>query len=374
MTLNRYMVSALAFVSGAGLSGCNSQPTITATKEKPSVQVVQLANSQKIKQQKFTGRLASAETASIAFRVPGLIHEILVQPGDSVKAGQIIARLDPHDYQVTIRELDARLAEAQAAFTLAGIELKRVEKAVNDDAISSVSLDRAQSGFARAKAMVDVVTQNQQRAKDSLAYTELKAPFDGMIARNNLETFEQVTPGLPIFTLHKPDQIEVMIDVPENRIDQFSKSAQATVSWFQAEHPLLATLTEIETLPDPIKQTYTVTYKVDTRWVAPAKILPGKSVTVTTQLETANNAFCVPYSAVQGNLNSHYVFRVSQQKNNHKTAEEVPVTIDEFQEDTVCVKGDLTADELVIVAGGSYLQSGDSIGELHVRNRGGVSL
>ncbi|WP_261396921.1 efflux RND transporter periplasmic adaptor subunit [Photobacterium rosenbergii] len=370
-----HLIPMMAIASGLALTGCDDQSPLEPTHTiKQPVNVIRLADNQKIKRHQFTGKLKSSETAAIAFRVPGLIHELLVKPGESVEKGQVVARLDPHDYQVSIRELEARLYEAKASYKLAKIELKRVKQAVKDDAVSSVSLDRAQSGYERAKAMVEVVSQNLQRAKDSLSYTELKAPFDGVIARNNFEAFEQVSPGLSVFTLHKPQLLDVEIDVPENLIDQFSDtiSTSASISWYQAERALPAELIEVETLPDPIRQTYTVTYQVDTEAVAKARVLPGKSVTLTTSLAGQSDVFCLPYSAVLGEESEHYVFTVDHDgTGENNTVQSVGVQVDTFQDSKMCVQGRLNSKDLIVVAGGSYLQPGDTVGDIRLRSKEG---
>ena len=369
MTCKQNSTVALVVLSGLIIAGCDTQPSAITSGLKQPVQVVRLSDAQQAQAHQFTGTLQSSATAEIAFRVPGLVHQLLVQSGDTVSKGQIIARLDPHDFHVSIRELEARLIAAKAQHKLAGIELERVKQAVEDDAISSISLDRAQSGFDRSKAQVDVVSQNLQRANDALAYSELKAPFDGVIAKHHVEAFEQVVPGLPVFTLHQPNLLDVEIDVPENVIGQFNTDAKATVSWYQAEQTLPAQLTEIESVPDPIKQTYTVTYRIDTHATQNVHVLPGKSVTLTATFKTNGHTYCVPYSSVLGEDNAHFVFKVNQQA--PKSVDAVSVSIDRLKESSVCIKGPLNTDDLIVVAGGRYLASGDQIGEIRVRNKEG---
>ncbi|MCC4820996.1 biotin/lipoyl-binding protein, partial [Vibrio lentus] len=90
------------------------------------------------------------------FRVPGTIQKMMVSVGDSVKKGQPLAQLDPHDYQVALEELQARALEAKSAHKLAKSELVRVKQAIADNAIADVNLDRAISGYERSEAAVKV--------------------------------------------------------------------------------------------------------------------------------------------------------------------------------------------------------------------------
>lgn len=174
-------------------------------------------------------------------------------PNETFQKGQPIAQLDPHDYQFALEELQARALEAKSAHKLAKAELARVKQAIADNAIANVNLDRAISGYERSEAAVKVVEQNIRRAQDSVRYTRLLTPFDGVIASSNFDQYEQVLPGVAVFTIHKPEQLEVTIDVPENLIHQFEAEQQATISWYHAKKSITGHATEISTLPQPNK-------------------------------------------------------------------------------------------------------------------------
>jgi len=368
-----YPLSAFAVLSLLSMSGCNqtvaSDVSKSNTKPLKPVQVIELPDQSQNKRHQFTGKLKSSQSAAIAFRVPGLIEEILVHPGDYVKKGQLLAYLDPHDYEVSKSELEARLAEAKAAHKLAKTELMRVKKAVSDDAISSVTLDRAQSGYDRSKAMVEVVKRNIQKADDAIRYTRLKAPFSGVIGTSNFDKFEQVTPGLSVFTLHRPDKLEVDIDVPENLIDKLYYATDATVFWHDAPHALKAYQTEMETRPDPIKQTYTVTYEIDSTSLTGTKLLPGKSVTLATNFAEQGANYCIPYSAIVGRDNQHYVFKVKETKeHNVNQVGKQGVEVVSLQTDQACIKGELKSRDLIVVSGAHYLSDGETVGEIQLRS------
>lgn len=375
MNLKHFTLSALVTCTGIILGGCDTQSKVLLTENKQPVQVVQLQQHQKQQYQQFTGKVHSAKSSAIAFRVPGLIHEILVQPGETVVKGQVLARLDPHDYLVTVRELKARLSEAKSAHQLAKVELKRVKQAVNDDAMSTVSLDRAKSGFERSKAQLEVTKQNLLRAEDLLRYSELKAPFDGVIATNNFETFEQVVPGVSVMTIHTLDDLEVEVDVPENLIVKIEKGQTAQVSWYGINEPLLASVVEIETLPDLIKQTYKVTYKLSNIIELEHVILPGKSITLIASFQSKDDTYCIPYSSVLGNEHEHFVFKVEENKrDNLNQVKSVNVDIEGFQAEKICVSGALNSTDHIVVAGGSYLVNGDEVGQVRVREKIGAEL
>ena len=106
---HQYVVLAATLFS---LVGCNNslEPQTAADQTSTEklnrlVHVVELKDSAHLSTKTFTGKLQSAETAGVAFRVPGTIQNILVKTGETVKKGQPIAQLDPHDYHVALEEL-----------------------------------------------------------------------------------------------------------------------------------------------------------------------------------------------------------------------------------------------------------------------------
>jgi len=337
------------------LTAC-SQYVIPPDKVLRPVEVIELHPESFYSQKQFSGILQSTEKSKLSFRVPGMIEQIFVKEGEKVKKGQLLARLDPHDFEVKLSELRARNDEAKAAYDLAEIELTRVKQATDDDAIAKINLDRAISGYKRSEAMLDVMQKNIQKAQDALSYTELKAPFDGVIALQRFDKFEQILPGLSMFTLHKLDTLEAVIDVPENMMALFITAKKASVHWYKSDMVVNATYYERSTQPDPIKQTYRVTFKLDN---VPVEVLPGKSITLSIAMQQSEDNFCLPYSALVGESSSQYLLTVVKGK-----VKEVPVQVEEFDANVVCLKGDLQEGQKVIVTGASFLEQGDSVGPM----------
>ncbi|MGF1761174.1 efflux RND transporter periplasmic adaptor subunit [Photobacterium sagamiensis] len=356
------LITTLTPLSVLLLAGCSDAPATTIDISPRPVQVIELGSNQSTSFKRFSGVLEAEQSADLAFRVPGTMQEVLVKTGQKVSAGQIIARLDPHDYQVTVSELEARLEEAQAAHQLAKSERQRVRQATNDDALAAVNLDRAESGYKRSKAMVKVVKQNLTKAKDALSYTELTAPFDGVIGQRMRDQFEQATPGLPIFTLHQPQKLQAVIDVPESLANQFTVGQTAQVSWYGSKQVVSAQLKEVSTLPDPIKQTYRVTYKMDE---GVQGLLPGKSVVVSSATSQENTSlYCLPYSALFVEKGDQKVYVV-----NSDQIEARRVVVQSLDAKNACVENSLKQGDKVVVSGVHFLKEGDAVGAINIVRR-----
>jgi RND family efflux transporter MFP subunit len=149
----------------------------------------------------FPATVQAADRAEIAFRVPGQIIELPVNEGDNLRKGQIIARLDPRDYDVALRE-------AKAAYDKAAADAERYKRLYERDAIPLADLELRQ-------AQRDVSEAHYDQAKLNLEYATLVAPYDGWVGRRYVENFEDVPAKQAIVSLQSLDRLEVYIDVPE---------------------------------------------------------------------------------------------------------------------------------------------------------------
>lgn len=342
--------------------GCGQEVSAieSNTEQLKPVHVIKAKNTLVDSHKTFHGTVQSQERAALSFRIPGTLQEVLVNKGELVTKGQVIARLDQHDYSVALQELEARKLEAISAHKLAKAELARVEQALEDNAIASVNKDRAVSGYERSLSAIKVIDKNIERANDTLRYTEIIAPFDGVISQVNFDSFEQVLPGIPVVTLQNNQALEVDIDVPDTLISQFSIGQLGEVTWYQSDNTLPASLTEISTEPDSIRQTYTVTYAIDTDT---PDLLPGRAVTLRSMVTSEHLGYCLPYSALLGEKNNMYVNVVSQDLVVKKT-----VDLTQMDARKACVKAQFNENDYVVISGSHYLHAGQSITNLIVKN------
>lgn len=355
-------ITCITFYSIAALTltGCGQPPAAEiATPEQRTLQVfkIESLNASTIKH--FNGTVYAHEQAGLSFRVPGTIEELLVEQGANVTKGQLIARLDPHDYQITLEELQAKKLEAQSAHKLAKAELARIKQATDDNAIASVNLDRAISGYERSLSATKVVDKNIQRAKDMLKYTSLYAPFNGVISHVAFEQYEQAIPGVAVVVLQDNTKLEVEVDVPENLIGQFDIGQKSIISWHGSTQVFEALVSEIAPTPHLIKQTYTVTYTIDN---FNDDLFPGKAVTLTTQIGTPNNAYCMPYSAIVERQNNMFINIIKNKK-----VVSTPVEVKSFKPHQACIKGAVNSGDLVVVSGSHHLNDGDQANHLITR-------
>ena len=333
---------------GTLLSGCGNEPTQAEAVAPRPVNAITLTEGSTGQILHFSGEIRSHQRARLAFRVPGTLDAILVKEGDKVSKGEVLARLDPHDFRVQRDETAAMLKEARAASRLAEVELRRTRQAVGENAMAKINLDRAASASAQARARVQSLQQSLAKAEDALGYSELRAPFDGVIGQRFLDEHEQTAPGVPVFSLHQPSVLEAVVDVPEQQIGLLKTGMAARLSWYKQDVAVRAVSSELASLPDPVKRTHEVTFRL---LDGSAELVPGKSVSIALPLPGDDEIHCLPAGAVKslGDGNRVMTVRAGQ-------AIGVPVEVVSQRHDSLCVKGELAAGDKVITAGSVLLK------------------
>ncbi|SHE23129.1 efflux RND transporter periplasmic adaptor subunit [methanotrophic endosymbiont of Bathymodiolus puteoserpentis (Logatchev)] len=346
------------FLCYMSLTGCTNKPDKQAEKPPRPVEVRTLSSGTDDLSAQFTGVLQAAERANLAFRVPGQIEAILVKEGESVKKGELLARLDPHDFQISVGTFEANLLKAEAAYQFALVHNKRVNTAALDNAIAAIKLEQSEAELAAASANIKVIKQGLQRAKNALSYTRLLAPFAGVVGNVKPKAYEQVLPGVPVITLQQQGELEVVVDVPERLLHRFSIGKQGTVHWQGSERKIPAKVTEISSVAGKISRTYDVTMRFSE---ATTDLVPGKSVFVDIPLLQAQmkHIFCVPYESILLKGKQASIFVVT----NH-IARQHTVKIMHTLQDQVCIQGNLQGDETIVSAGVHFLEEGQQVGKL----------
>ena len=223
----------------------------------------------------FPGEVQASDEANLAFRVSGKLVEFPANRGIEVQQSDLLARLDPSDYQ-------AEVNQAQAQYDLAVAQFDRVAELVERKLVSQAEYDQR-------LALKKVRKSDLTRATNNLDYTQLFAPFDGVVARRLSENFESVAAGQVVLILQTGKMVDVIVDLPESivaRVERvramrdpkpvqvrFGSTSDRTYTAHYKEH---------ETNADPATLTFKVTFSLP----APddLNVLPGMSATVIADL------------------------------------------------------------------------------------------
>jgi len=312
----------------------------------------------------FPGRVRASETADLAFEVPGRLIQVLVDKGEEVEKGKLLARLDPTDFQ---NELDAAEAELERAEA----QRDRIRVAAEKNAVSQQELSNAEADYRVAQSRVNL-------RKTALEYTYLYATFTGVIATKYVENFENVQAKQPILTLQDINRIKIDVDIPEADIAVARKTAGSTryVAGFEyfPDRSFDVEIEEFQTVADPITRTYTATFIMDSP--EDLNILPGMTATVsirrTIEGPVKGAGFLVPIEAVPvDGLGNYYVWKVEADAGNVFEVHRADVEVGPMTGDRIVVSSGVEQGERIASAGVYMLEEGQKV-RLYKEGEGGT--
>ena len=347
--MNRNTLAAIACLA---LVACAEAPTETTDFGARPVKSMVVLSPAGSGIRNFPGRIDAVSRAVLAFRVPGTVAQLSIKTGEDVTKGQVLAQLDQTDFQIALREQQARFDRAEKDYD-------RAKELVDNGAISRRDFDTIEAGYKTDGAALEQVQQN-------LEYTILRAPFNGNIALRHIDAFEEIQVGQSIFSIIDPSLLEVKFDIPENLVlllpGRRSEDQPKIVNvWatFDAAPQLRFQLEfkEVATRADAQTQTFEVTFSLP----APdsVTVLPGMTASVMVDLSKAlkqQSVYYVPLTAVAGtNELNPRVWTVDEDS---MTVHQRRVSIGRMIGSSVEVTDGLEPGLRIVTAGAAYLAEG----------------
>jgi len=257
--------------------------------------------------QTFAGVAQARDQSSLGFRVAGTIAGVNVVIGDAVPAGAPIARLDPEDYELRVREAEAAVRQADALANNAASNLRRTRALYENGNASALDVGAAVAAADSTAAQVDAASQRLELAQLQARRTRLVAPTDGVIADVLVAASEHVTAGRPVVVLTSGSHSEVEFAVPEGLIPQIRRSTPVSVLFGALPGARFAgNVTEVGVAALATGTMFPVIASVDTG----TSVRPGMAAEVALQFGTGDAAgrIVVPPQAVGEDRDGRFVF------------------------------------------------------------------
>ncbi len=314
------------------------------------------------------GTVRASQRVELAFKeVGGRLIELPIEgrEGQEVEPGELLARIDPKDFETNLRNVEGRLKETVASLNLAKSEFARVKRIQKQDpgAVSGADVDRKREAVNAMEGRIRSLRAEVDAAKDQLSYTYLRAPFGGRIAQRFVDNFQDVKPKQPILALEDVSQVEVLIGVPENVVavarDTEDEKIKAAARFPTAPgKDFELRLKEFATKADAATQTYQVVLQMPQP--EGLNIFPGMTAAVTLSIgssATAKSSILIPAIAVVAKPDgTSYVWEVdSKEMTVHQR--NVKVGAISGSED-IQIEDGLKGGETIVVAGVLKLQEG----------------
>ncbi|WP_421902818.1 efflux RND transporter periplasmic adaptor subunit [Maridesulfovibrio sp.] len=358
----RRLIVVSILVLGFALTGCKEKPSPVQEVLRP-VKTMQVGEGASGRQWVFSGTAEDALQSDLSFRVGGKITSF---PGDQIgrkfRSGEVIARLDPADYELEVRQAESNLEQVRANYVRAKADVDRIEQLYKRKVVSKSELDQAEADFKSYQAQLNASAKQLDIARKRLRYTVLKAPFDGWVGAVAVNVHQNVQSGQKVVGFNAGKQMKMSISLPDTLIATVNEGEKVQVTF--------------DALPGKVMQGVIMEVGIGTNEGAsfPVKVYldnskqlvrSGMSGNVRFAGRSVNSNVFVAPSAIVGNPDgSKHVWVVE----NGSVVKRRDVEIGNISSKGVLIKNGLKSGETVVTRGVHSLKDG-----LKVRNVGGLS-
>lgn len=314
-------------------------------KESPTVKVctetVRYGNDYRLKP--YVGQAEANTSISVSFPTAGTLGRIYVEEGQAVKAGQLLAEIDPTLLQKALQSAEALLSQARDAYD-------RMKYLHETNSLPEIQWVETQSKLSQAQSAYDIARKNLEDCR-------LLAPISGVVGRKLVQTGETVMPAQPVMTVLDINKVKVNVSIPEKEIGGIHADTECGVYVAALDGASFKGGRIVKSVQsDPMTHTYPISIHVDNPG---GRLLPGMVCDVTFG-QTGNPALSVPVTAVMaGTGDSHYVWVVE-----NGMAKRKDIRTSMAYGGRIVVTEGLQAGDSVIVKGMQKLSNGSKVSAL----------
>lgn len=325
----KHKISFYALVVAAGLSvsGCVSKARNNSAQEEPlQLPVLTLNTRDTVVSTAYVADIQAIKNIEIRTRVRGFLEKIYVDEGQPVKKGQLLFKLNDEEFKIMLSKARAALSNATADTKATALEVDRVKLLVNKNVISSSELEVAQAKLNADKATIEEARSAVESAQTHIAYTSIRAPFDGIINRIPLKAGSLIDEGMLLTQLSDISSMYAYFSFPENEYLKYERTKKAVadkdsdkVKLVLADGSNYPYAGNIETVEGQIEQS-TGSIDFRARFPNPKKLLRHGATGKIFLANRADDVVLVPQQAVFDIQDKSYVYVVDSQNKLHMKA------------------------------------------------------
>lgn len=309
------------------------------------------------------GTVAALKVATVKARTDGLLQEVMFREGQVVKAGEVLAQIDPRPLQVALAQVEGQFARDQAQLNNARLDLERYRTLLAQDSIAKQQLDAQESLVRQFEGTVKIDQAQVDNAKLQLSYTRVTAPIPGRLGLRQVDAGNIVRSGdvAGLVVITQIDPITVVFTIPQDNLQRVLKQLKAGEKlsvdvWDREQKSKLATGFLIST--DNQIDTATGTIKLKAQFPNPdGQLFPNQFVNVKMVVDTRKGATVIPLAAIQRGAAGTIVYVVKDDK----TTSVRPVKMGPSENDNVVIESGIAPGEVVVTDGIDRLREGAKV-------------
>ncbi|WNO04063.1 efflux RND transporter periplasmic adaptor subunit [Rhodoferax mekongensis] len=304
----------------------------------------------------FSADVRARVESRLGFRVGGKVVRRAVELGQTVKAGQVIAQLDPQDYKLAADAARAQVAAAQTNRDLAAADYKRYKELRDQNFISGAELERRDTALKAAQAQLEQAQAQLNSQGNQAGYTTLVADVSGVVTAVTAEVGQVVAAGTPVVQIAQDGPRDVVFSVPEDKVALIKQGSKVDVRVWASKTQVEGTVREVAASADPVTRTFTVKVALEAKDALPL----GSTVSVSPKAldRSAAQVIKLPTSALlkAGEGSSVWVLDSATM-----TVKPQPVVVATADGNDAVITQGLTPGMQVVVAGVHVLSPGQKV-------------
>ena len=306
------------------------------------------------------GTVTPRNTVVVRSRVDGPLRRVLFREGEMVKAGQLLAEIDPAQYEVALQQATGALARDEAQLRNARVDLERFRTLLAQDSIARQQVDTQEALVRQYEGTLLANRAQVDNAKLQLSYTRITAPISGRAGLRLVDAGNLIRAGdtTGLVTIAQIAPITVVFPIPEDALPpvlaQLKSGARLRVEvWDRSNLNRLAT--GVLLTADNQIDTQTGTVRLKAQFAnADGVLFPNQFVNVRLKLDKIEDAILVPPAAIQRGREGTFVYALDEENR----VRVVPVKPGPSTPEQVAVEGDLAAGTRVVIDGADRLRPG----------------
>ncbi|MES0057459.1 efflux RND transporter periplasmic adaptor subunit [Mesorhizobium sp. M0078] len=335
-------------VATLGLAACSQEKTEGQDIIRP-VKVVEIGQAEKSRELTYSGSVRARTEMNLGFRISGKVTERLVDIGQHVTTGDVLARIDPTDYELSVKSAKASLDAAERQVETVDLSRKRAEQLFAKNFTSKSQLEQATLSYNQAVATRDAARSTLAQAQNQVVYTDLKASENGIVTAVSADVGQVVGAGTPVMTVAVDGEKEVLIAVPEMDIAAFKPGKDVKASfWSDDAMALSGKVREVAGSADQQSRTFAVRVSLPDD----PRVLLGMTAKIEASVAKKQEMVSIPLSALAEKDGRKIVWTVDRAG---ETVHERLVKVAEFTADGVSVADGLKPGDVVVAAGTQFM-------------------
>ncbi|CDX59460.1 RND family efflux transporter MFP subunit [Mesorhizobium plurifarium] len=341
--------TAAVIAAVLGLAGCSQEKAEVVQEIVRPVKVVEIGEAQTTRQLDYSGSVRARTEMNLGFRIAGKVTERLVDIGQHVNEGDVLARIDPADYELSVKSAAASLDAAERQVETVDLARKRAEQLYAKNFAPKSQLDQARLTYDQAVATRDAARSTLAQAQNQVQYADLKASKNGIVTAISADVGQVVAAGTPVMTVAVDGEKEVSIAVPEMDIAGFKPGKEVKASfWSDDGLTLDGKVREVAGSADPQSRTFAVRVSLPND----PRVLLGMTANVQATVGSKTQLVSIPLTAMTEKDGKQIVWTVDRASD---TVHPRPIKVANFTADGVAVADGLKQGDVVVAAGTQFM-------------------